>query len=190
MSKQLLIYITIFSSIALCSFIFNRWIEGIAFCISHFCIRKEFDRQFHFNKMAYCFILTEVIIWFAIPITLSISISLLSSIPVAFIICLVGYWAADRIDLINYTKRLEAEINQLIADTLDIKKINLYKMTKEDLVQFCASQGLSETQINILCLRVYDHLRISEICEYCHYGRTTVKYHLSQIREKLNLKSI
>ena len=35
--------------------------------------------------------------------------------------------------------------------------------------------------------RVSDVIKISEICKYANYGRTTIKYHLGQIKRKLNL---
>lgn len=185
--QQLWLYIIVISSIVLCSWVFNRWLEGLMFCIAHVCIRRVFDKQFHFNKTAYCLALTLAIIWFAIPITLPIAVSLLSSIPIAFLICFIGFYAQDRIDLQRQNKDLEHEIKAIIEELNKYKQIDIYKMTQEELRQYGASQHLSEVQIDILCMRVFDHLKISEMCKYANYGRTTIKYHLGQIKQKLNL---
>lgn len=157
------------------------------FCIAHTVIRMNFDRQLHFHSKAYCACLTLAIIWFSIPITLPITVSLLSSIPIAFVICYLGYLIADRIDLQKQNKSLEHEITAIIDELNKYKQIDIYKMSQEELRQYGASQHLSEVQIDILCMRVFEHLKISEMCKYANYGRTTIKYHLGQIKQKLNL---
>ena len=186
---QIWIYLIVLASVALCSYIFNRWIEGIIFCIAHTCIRNAFDRQFHFNKTAYCLSLTMLIIWFAIPITLPVSLSLLSSIPIAFGISFVGFLAQDRIIAHNEISQLDARLNSILLELEQYKNIDLFNMPEDQLRQYAASQGLSENQIDILCMKIYQHLKISEICRYANYGRTTVKYHLEQIKRKLNIRT-
>lgn len=187
MSKQLLIYIIIFSSIALCSFIFNRWIEGIAFCISHFCIRKEFDRQFHFNKMAYCFILTEIIIWFSIPITLPLSLSLLSGIPIAFAICLLGYYAADRLKEIDYNDRLNKQVDELLVKIDMLENVKIFSMSEDELRAFAKSKGLSETICDTLVLKVIHNYRWVDIQKALNFSKDGIRYHKEQIVKKLNI---
>jgi DNA-binding CsgD family transcriptional regulator len=159
------------------------------FCIAHVCIRNAFDKQFHFHKTAYCLSLTLAIIWFAIPSTLPVSLSLLSSIPIAFGICFVGFIVQDRLDAHKETSYLEAKLNSILLELEKYKNIDLFNMSEDDLRQYAASQGLSENQIDILCMKVYQHLKISEICRYANYGRTTVKYHLEQIKRKLNIRT-
>lgn len=187
---QLWFYVVVFASTALCAWLFNRWIEAIMFCIAHTCIRNTFDRQFHFHQKAYCLCLTLAIVWFAIPITLPITVSLLGSIPVAFGICYIGYLVADRIAAVQECKKLEIELNSLVSELQKYKHLDIYNMCETDLRQYAASQGLSEQQIDILCMRIYNHLKISEICKYAHYGRTTIKYHLGQIKYKLNITTL
>ena len=184
---QLWVYLIVIASVILCSWVFNRWIQGIMFCVAHIFIRNAFDKQFHLNKTAYCLSLTLAIIWFAIPITLPFTISLLSSIPIAFIICFIGFIAQDRMEIYLQNKDLEHEFKAITEELNKYKQIDIYKMTKEELRQYGASQKLSEVQIDILCMRVFDHLKISEICKYANYGRTTIKYHLGQIKQKLKL---
>ena len=160
------------------------------FAVAHIEIRKAFDKQFHFNKTAYCLSLTLAIIWFAIPITLPLAVSLLSSIPIAFGICFFGFLAQDRLDLIAHNNYLEREITSLIDEIRLYKQVDLYKLTEEELRQWGASQQLSEVQQDILCMRVLEHLKISEICKYHNYGRSTIKYHLGQIKQKLGITTL
>lgn len=187
---QLLTYIIVIGTILLCSWIFNRWIQGFMFCIAHLCIRNAFDKQFHFNKTAYCLSLTLAIIWFAIPITMPLATSLLSSIPIAFLICFFGFIVQDRVELKIRNDDLERELDSLISELKLYKHLDIFKMTEEELRQYGASNKLSETQLDILCLRVFKHLKISEICSYYNYGRTTIKYHLAQIKEKLGITTL
>ena len=129
-------------------------------------------------------------IWFAIPITLPLAVSLLSSIPIAFGICFFGFLAQDRLDLIAHNNYLEREITSLIDEIRLYKQVDLYKLTEEELRQWGASQQLSEVQQDILCMRVLEHLKISEICKYHNYGRSTIKYHLGQIKQKLGITTL
>lgn len=125
--RQLWVYAIVIASILLSSWIFNKWIEGIMFCIAHICIRNAFDKQFHFKKTAYCLTLTLAIIWFAIPITLPLATSLLSSIPIAFAICFFGFVVQDWVDLKLYKRKHEM--------------FNLKTCTKEQLIEACNMLG-------------------------------------------------
>lgn len=182
--NQLWIHLFVFSSIALCSFIFNKWIEGLSFCIAHSTIRPMFNRQFHFNKMAYCFILTEIIIWFSIPITLPVSISLLSSIPIAFIVCLMGYYAADRLKEIEYNKRLNRQVEELLNK---IKNTEIFNMTEDELRNYAKSKGLSETICDTLILKVIRNYRCVDIQKALKYSKDGIRYHKEQIIKKLGI---
>lgn len=87
-------------------------------------------------------------------------------------------------------KDLEIEISNLISEINLYKNIDLYKLTEEELKQYGASQLLSQVQIEILCLRVLKHLSISDICRQANYGRTTIKYHLAEIKRKLEITNL
>lgn len=185
--QQLWVHIIVIGSIILVSWLFDRWLQGLMVCIAHTCIRNAFDKQFHFDKTAYCLLLTLSIIWFSIPITLPTAESLLSSIPIAFLICFFGYVVQDRVDAKKENSALERTITSLISELKLYKQVDLYSMTEEELKQYGASQQLSNTQIEILCLRVLENLSIADICRQANYGRTTIKYHLEQIKKKLGI---
>lgn len=153
-TDELWIYVIIIGSIALCSWLFNRWLEGLMFVIAHLVIRRVFDKQFHFSETAYCLILTLAIVWFAIPITLSVTTSLLSSIIIAFIVCFVGYVAQDRVDLLK-EKRMSKRFNFATCTKEDVIKVSNalgYNKDKQDLAVMFFADRLSNKQIwQILC---------------------------------------
>lgn len=80
--------------------------------------------------------------------------------------------------------------DELVETLKETEQTDIYKMTKDQLRSYGASKGLSELQQDILVFRVQDHLRISEICEYKNYGRSTIKYHINQIKKKLKIDKI
>lgn len=185
-TEQLWQLLIVIAFLFISAFIFNKYVESILFCISHTFIRNAFKKQYHCGTTALCLSFTLGIGWIGITTSLPLEVSSLSSVPICFIIAFLGFIAQDRIDIIILTKGLETEI----ANLKENNKIELYKMTEEQLRQFGASKGLSETQQDILVYKVIEHLKISEICEYRNYGRTTIKYHISEIKRKLNIETL
>lgn len=153
-TDELWIYAIIIGSILLCSWLFNRWLEGAMFIISHLAIRRVFDKQFHFNETAYCLILTLTIIWFAIPITLPVTTSMLFSIVIAFIICFFGYIAQDRVDLLK-EKMAKRKFNFATCTKEDVIRVSNalgYNKDKQDLAIMFFADRLSNKQVwQILC---------------------------------------
>lgn len=150
-TDELWIYVIIIGSIALCSWIFNRWIEGAMLIVAHLIIRKVFNKQFHFSETAYCIMLTLGIVWFAIPITLPVSTSLLSSIPLAFMICFFGYLAQDRVDLLK----------EKIART----RMTLANITKDQVVEICNELGYNKDKQDIAIMFFVDKLSNKQVWE-------------------------
>lgn len=150
-TDELWIYVIVIGSIALCSWLFNRWIEGLMFVIAHLVIRKVFNKQFHFSETAYCLILTLAIVWFAIPITLSVTTSLLSSIPIAFVVCFFGYLAQDRVDLLK----------EKIART----RMTLANITKDQVIEICNELGYNKDKQDIAIMFFADKLSNKQVWE-------------------------
>lgn len=175
-------YLIVFSSIALCSWFFDRWIEGLMLCVAHTCIRHNFNKQFHFNSTAYCLILTLSLIWFTIPITLPIGVSLLSSIPIAFIICFVGFIAQDRVDALFEIKRLNKYVNELL-ETITHKDI--YAMSEKELYEHCRNCGLSEEDCRIAYFIVIERLKGRELYDAIGYSERQSKRKRTKILDTI-----
>ena len=133
----------IVGSILLSAWVSNRWIEGAFFVVEHICIRREFEKQFHFSNTGYCLALTLTIIWLCIPITLPTSVSLLSSIPVAFIVCYLGWIAQDRID----TKNM-----------FPVKQFDIRHLTKEQVLYICNELGYKKDKQDLAIMFFVDKL--------------------------------
>lgn len=183
--KQLWVYLLVISSIMLCAWLFNKWIEGIMFCIAHICIRNTFDKQFHFNKLAYCITLTMAIVWFAIPITLPLSLSLLSSIPIAFLVCFFGFLAQDRLDLYKRNKALKEQIdkvnNQINELLAKIRHKDIYSMNEQELYEHCRNCGLDDVECKIAYYVVIERLKGKELYEAIDYSEAQAKRKRSKI---------
>ena len=180
--EQLWVYLIVLSTIAFCAWIFNRWIEGAMIIISHHCIRNAFDKQFHFNKTAYCLILTLSIIWFAIPISLPITASLLSSIPISFLICFVGFIAQDRVDLMMQVKDLDKYATKLVQS---IAFKDIYAMNEDEFYEHCRSCGLDEEDCKIAYFIVIERLKGKELYDALPYAEATIKRKRLKIMAKI-----
>lgn len=180
--QQLWVYLIVFASIALCSWIFDKWIEGIMFCIAHTAIRTAFDKQFHFHTTAYCLSLTLAIIWFAIPITLPIATSLLSSIPVAFLICFVGYLAQDRLDKAKKIRDLNRHIKELLDK---IMHKSIFAMSEDELYAHCRSRGLDDADCKIAYFMIIERLKGKELYEAIGYSERQTKRKRKKILETI-----
>lgn len=151
---ELWVYVIVIGSILLCSWIFNRWIEGAMFIVAHIMIRRVFEKQFHFNETAFCLTLTLAIIWFAIPITLPLTASMFSSIPIAFVICFFGYVAQDWVDLIK-EKKMKNRFDFTTCTKEDVIRVSNslgYNKDKQDIAVMFFADRLSNKQVwQILC---------------------------------------
>lgn len=170
LKEQLWVHIVVLGSVALCCWLFNRWVQGVQFCIAHYFIRKAFDKQFHFGlkKVALCVCLTLLIAWFSIPSTLPLTISLLSGIPIAFMICIVGYIVQDRIDLVVAIKKMDKYIDELLGG---ISHKDIYSMTDDELYEHCRTCGLSEEDCRIAHFVVIDRLKGKELYDAIGYSK-------------------
>ena len=155
------------------------------FCISHTVIRMLFKKQFHFRKTAYCLSLTLVIIWFAIPATFSIELSLLSSIPIAFAISMVGFIVQDRIDLQAEVKHLESHCIELMKKLSTTATKDIYTMNEDELYEHCRNCGLDEEDCKIAYFIVIERLKGKELYEALPYSEATIKRRRLKIMSKI-----
>ena len=171
--KQLGQYLLVIAFVSFCAWLFEKPFEALMFCVAHIVVRRVFYKQYHCGTTSMCTSLTLTIAFFGIASILPVAISLLSTIPICCFISWVGYIAQDRIDLLKKQKAEE-----------------IFMMDEEKLRELGRIKGLSEIQQDILVHRLIDRWKISQICEYRNYGRTTIKYHIGEIKRKLNLKSL
>ena len=92
-------HIIVIAFVFLCGWLFDKIIQAVMFSVAHIVIRKYFDKQYHCGTTATCMFTTLSIAFFGIMYTLPLALSLLSTIPICFLICWIGYVVQDRIFL-------------------------------------------------------------------------------------------
>jgi DNA-binding CsgD family transcriptional regulator len=175
-AKTVLGYVVILVALFFVSWICEKVINTIIILMSYGATRWAFPLTYHAKTDRGCIMFSIGCFSIAIIIALPITLSIIGSVIVGMAISTFMFFLQYFLDLMAYQKAKEKEY--------------LYKMTENELRQHGASKGLSEIQQDILVHRIIENLKISEICEYRKYGRTTIKYHIGEIKKKLNLKSL
>lgn len=111
------------------------------FAIAHTFVRPRFDKQYHCGTTCNCLIVTLSILLFAIYFVMPLEVSLLSTLPIAYFVCWVGYLVQYKVDT---DKRLKRTIEQ---------------MTDAEFVDFCKSKHLGDEFIAYAKLIFRDKLK-------------------------------
>ena len=174
--KTVVGYLVILLALFFVSWIFDKVINAVIILMAYGATRWVFPLTYHAKTDKGCIMFTIACFSIAFIIVLPINLSIVASVIVGMIISTFLFFLQYFIDLINDQRAKEKEY--------------LYEMSEEELRKHGASKGLSEIQQDILVHRIVEHLKISEICKYRNYGRTTIKYHIGEIKRKLNIKSL
>lgn len=94
------------------AWLFDKYIEAVLFSVSHTVIRTAFDKQYHSNMVSVCTVITLGVTFIGLSTALPVGLSVLSTVPICFIISWIGYIIQDRIDLyaINAKLRTRPEL--------------------------------------------------------------------------------
>lgn len=182
---ELWVYLIVLGSIVLVSWLFDKWIEGIMFCIAHTVVRGVFSKQFHFHTTSFCLSLTLQIIWFVIPSIFSVHISLLASIPVSFVIAMIGYIVQELIDTKQQVAKLEKYSTELLMELQAKSTKDIYAMTEDELYEHCRSCGLDEEDCKIAYFLVIERLKGKELYHALPYSEATIKRKRLKIMSKI-----
>lgn len=145
------------------SWILHKPYEAIMFCIAHLILRPIFEKQYHCGTTYYCLFTTLTIATMGIYNALPVSISLLSSLPVASLICWFGYIMQDRIDLIYKLSP------------------NLKTMPIEEFENFCKIKNLTNEELEIAKKIIREELKGDALYNSINYcKRQTIR-----IRKKI-----
>lgn len=106
----------------------------------------------------------------------------MSSIPIAFVISLVGFIAQDRVDLKKAEKKLQSRINELIAS---VSHKDIYAMTKYELYEHCRSCGLDDADCKIAELVIIERLKGQALYYAIGYSERQSKRKRQEILSKI-----
>lgn len=166
-------HLLVMGSVFIVATIFGKYLEALCFLIAFFSLRYKFNKTFHSDSLVVCMTITISIFTLSIIICKPIGMYALFSIFVAYIDCFILWAIKDWQDKKMFCNLHSAE--------------HLYSMNEKELKSFGASKQLSDVQQLVLVARVKHSVSIADICtKYC-YGRTTIKYHIKEIKRKLNI---
>lgn len=150
------------------SWILNKPYEAIMFCVAHLVLRPIFEKQYHCGTTYYCLFTTLTIATIGIYNALPISISLLSSLPVASFICWFGYIMQDRIDLKHKLSP------------------NLKSMPLDEFINFCKLKNLTIDEIEIANKIIREELKGECLYRTIGYSKPQTARIRKRIFTKLN----
>lgn len=181
---QFLNYAIVILSVCLCSYIFDKWVEGIAFCVAHCLIRYKMNYVYHSTN--FCIHITLLIIWFCIPTVAYVKTSLLSSIPIAFLICLIGNIAQERNIFRVKNEELVLE-NAQILQSFKPKPFNVDNCTKDELLARCRQLGFSASQTDLAVEFFIDKTKQSVLADKFCVEETSISKQKYRLKKKLNI---
>lgn len=169
-------YILAFSSIFICSWLFNKWLEGIAFCIAHVALRYKFKYVYHNDN--YCLLITNFIIWISISRATSLSISLLSTLLEAMAVCWVGCIIQEKIIIARQVRDLKKR--------LEPKPFNTDTCSKEELLVRCKELKISKKNTILAVAFFIDKIKHSVIADKLCIEEKSVIMKKLRLKQKLN----
>ena len=156
--------------------IFNKWYEAVSFFICHTTIRPQFPRQYHHVVPAMCRTITASVFFFGISFVLPLEYSIISAVPINYLISWVGCVKADR------------DFYQRKVEDLQFRFCN----EKEELLRKCRLANLSERDTLFAVMSFYERKTPKEIwlwlCEQNKYEIVewnTIYHILWQIGKKI-----
>ena len=169
-------YLLAISSILICSWLFNRWLEGVAFCIAHTTLRYKFRYVYHNDN--YCLLITNFIIWLCISQSRVLSVSLLSTLLEAFSVCWIGC-------IIQHKIIISKEVSVLRKE-LAPKPFNTDTCSKEELLIRCKQLRLSTSTTDLAVAFFIDKTKHSIIAENLCIEEKSVIMKKMRLKQKLN----
>ena len=173
--EQLWQMLIVFAFVFMCAWLFNKYVESVLFCISHTIIRMCFDKQYHCGTTALCMFTTLSIAFFGIASILPMSISLLSTIPICYLISWVGYIVQDRIDCLLVIKKLTSK--------------TIWQMNENELVDYCYAKGVRGDMLEFVVMILIHQMKYEEIGKQLGYAVPTLKEWSKICKKKLGIQS-
>lgn len=175
LKEQLWQMLIVFAFVFMCAWLFNKYVESVLFCISHTIIRMCFDKQYHCGTTALCMFTTLSIAFFGIASILPMSISLLSTIPICYLISWIGYIVQDRIDCLLVIKKLTSK--------------TIWQMSENELADYCYAKGVRGDMLEFVVMILIHQMKYEEIGKQLGYAVPTLKEWSKICKKKLGIQS-
>ena len=181
-------HILVMVSVFIVASIFSKYLEALCFLTAFFSLRYKFPTTYHSDSIIVCMTLTISIFSLSIIICPPIYTYVFFCILFAYLDCFILWFIKDRKDQISQNQILDAQLYEVMCELKEYKKIDLFKMSEQELRQFAQSRGLSETMCDTLILKIIHNYRWVDIQKQLNFSKDGIRYHKEKIIEKLNIE--
>ena len=169
------------TAISIPSLILGKWLEGFVFFLCHWLIREQFPKQYHHIMHSLCRLITSLIFFFGVVFIFPTQFSMLSAIPICYLISWVGFTKKQADDFEVKYLRLKAKLDEN-------KEFNTDTCTLKQLLARCEELNFNEDNIN-LCVEFFiKRTKQSEIADKLCIEEKSVQQHKRRLKKKLNKK--
>ena len=135
--------------------ILGKWIEAIFFFFCHWFIREQFKFQYHHILHAICRTLTGVILFAGVCAVLPLAWSLVSAIPICYLVSWVG-------SVKKQSDLKEIKISELLESLEKLKK-KYEKTPEQEMIEKCRKANLSKRDTEVAVKYFVEKQRPKEI---------------------------
>ena len=158
---RLCTFMSVLILLVLYSILINKVFEFAIMFLTYFITKSLYDEQYHTSSMKLCFILSLFIflisLTLCLPKTLSVIMSGLFGVVIAYASCLVGK-----------VKHKLGDYDNLIKEINTPKKFNVNGCTLDELLDRCRELSLKSNQVEFCVDAFVNRLTIQELADkYC-----------------------
>ena len=175
----ILAIITSIVAIFLPAFLLDKWIEAIFFFVCHWLIREQFPKHYHHIVPAMCRLITSVVFFFGVCFVLPKGLSILSAIPINYLIGWVGF-TKKQADV------YEIKYNRLKEKLEAKKEFSTETCTEQELIARCKELHLSEENTSLAIEFFIKKTKQSKIADELCINEKSVQIRKKRLKEKLN----
>jgi hypothetical protein len=182
-------HILVMGSVAIFSFIFNKWIEALLFLIAFFSLRYKFPTTFHAKSLVCCMVLTNFMFALSVILCPNATTYIFGALVFAFLDTYLLFYIQEKEELRQYRKYSEIQLAELRD------RISNFENPRAELIEKCRKARLSKRDTEIAIKYYLEHLKPKEIwnwiCESDEYDDIewdSLYRLLVRIGNKLNIK--
>ena len=124
--------------IALIAYLNNRLVETSITMVLFFVFKGLFDKQYHCKSLLMCSLVSVIVFTFVSLLELKLSISILSSVIITFMINLISYYVRDYFDnrdkMQGYEKTFKKMKSRRLEELSEDELLRLLPSIKQDVI--------------------------------------------------------
>lgn len=181
-TKNIILAVVV-SATAIClpAWILNKWAEALFFFMCHWFVREQFPKQYHHIVPAMCRLITGCVFFFGVCFVLPKQWSMISAIPINYLIAWVGYTKKQ-------ADTYEVKYNRLKEKLEKDSEFNVDNCTEKQLLDRCREIGLSQENTELAIEFFITKTKQSIIADKLCINEKSVQTRKQRLKEKLNKK--